>query len=64
MHSYRKTRNQSEKRRRDAFNKLLFELTGIVADGDRKMDKSHVLKQAIAFLRRTQKGTNIILFSS
>uniref|UniRef100_A0A914V4J7 BHLH domain-containing protein n=1 Tax=Plectus sambesii TaxID=2011161 RepID=A0A914V4J7_9BILA len=47
----RKSRNQSEKRRRDAFNKLIAELTGIVGDGEKKLDKSNVLKQAIMYLR-------------
>uniref|UniRef100_F1KWJ5 Neuronal PAS domain-containing protein 2 n=1 Tax=Ascaris suum TaxID=6253 RepID=F1KWJ5_ASCSU len=50
----RKTRNESEKRRRDAFNKLIGELTTLVADGDRKMDKSNVLKCAITFLKQRQ----------
>ncbi|VDM37544.1 unnamed protein product [Toxocara canis] len=51
----RKTRNESEKRRRDAFNRLIGELTSLVAaDGDRKMDKSNVLKCAINFLKQKQ----------
>uniref|UniRef100_A0A0R3RMH4 BHLH domain-containing protein n=1 Tax=Elaeophora elaphi TaxID=1147741 RepID=A0A0R3RMH4_9BILA len=48
----RKTRNESEKRRRDTFNRLIAELTLLVAKGDRKMDKSSVLKCAINFLKK------------
>lgn len=50
----RKSRNESEKRRRDAFNRLINELTILVANGDRKMDKSNVLKCAISFLKDRQ----------
>ncbi|VDK82989.1 unnamed protein product, partial [Onchocerca ochengi] len=49
--SKRKIRNESEKRRRDTFNRLIDELTLLVAKGDRKMDKSSVLKCAINFLK-------------
>ncbi|VIO92368.1 helix-loop-helix DNA-binding domain containing protein [Brugia malayi] len=48
----RKTRNESEKRRRDTFNQLIGELTLLVAKDDRKMDKSSVLKCAINFLKQ------------
>ncbi|VDO53709.1 unnamed protein product, partial [Brugia timori] len=47
-----KTRNESEKRRRDTFNQLIGELTLLVAKDDRKMDKSSVLKCAINFLKQ------------
>ncbi|CAG9532494.1 unnamed protein product [Cercopithifilaria johnstoni] len=50
--SKRKTRNESEKRRRDTFNRLIGELTLLVTKGDRKMDKSSVLKCAINFLKQ------------
>ncbi|KAM3722788.1 Circadian locomoter output cycles protein kaput [Dirofilaria immitis] len=50
--SKRKIRNESEKRRRDTFNRLIDELTLLVAKGDRKMNKSSVLKCAINFLKQ------------
>ncbi|VDK35292.1 unnamed protein product [Gongylonema pulchrum] len=53
--SKRKTRNESEKRRRDAFNRLIGELTGLVAGDERRMDKSTVLKCAIDFLKQRNR---------
>ncbi|XP_065582969.1 circadian locomoter output cycles protein kaput-like isoform X2 [Artemia franciscana] len=47
----RKSRNLSEKKRRDQFNILIGELCTMVCSGKRKMDKSTVLKTAIAFIR-------------
>ncbi|XP_068900883.1 circadian locomoter output cycles protein kaput [Tenebrio molitor] len=49
--SKRKSRNLSEKKRRDQFNLLVNELSSMVATGSRKMDKSTVLKSTIAFLK-------------
>ncbi|KAJ3661226.1 hypothetical protein Zmor_005632 [Zophobas morio] len=49
--SKRKSRNLSEKKRRDQFNMLINELSSMVATGSRKMDKSTVLKSTIAFLK-------------
>lgn len=51
----RKSRNLSEKKRRDQFNLLISELSTMVASSNRKMDKSTVLKATIAFLKN-QKG--------
>ena len=51
----RKSRNQSEKKRRDQFNVLISEL-GTMVSGDaashRKMDKTTVLLATIAFLKQ------------
>ncbi|XP_065162464.1 circadian locomoter output cycles protein kaput isoform X2 [Atheta coriaria] len=49
--SKRKSRNLSEKKRRDQFNLLVNELSVMVSTGSRKMDKSTVLKATIAFLK-------------
>ncbi|CAG0878565.1 unnamed protein product [Darwinula stevensoni] len=46
----RKSRNMSEKKRRDQFNILIHELSFMVSS-NRKLDKSSVLKAAITFLR-------------
>lgn len=51
MFEHRKSRNLSEKKRRDQFNMLINELSSMVATGSRKMDKSTVLKSTIAFLK-------------
>lgn len=48
--SCRKSRNLSEKKRRDQFNLLVNELSSMVSINNRKMDKSTVLKSTIAFL--------------
>ncbi|XP_068234355.1 circadian locomoter output cycles protein kaput-like [Palaemon carinicauda] len=53
----RKSRNLSEKKRRDQFNLLINELSSMVASNNRKMDKSTVLKATIAFLKN-QKACN------
>lgn len=47
----RKSRNLSEKKRRDQFNMLINELSSMVSTNSRKMDKSTVLKSTIAFLK-------------
>lgn len=56
----RKSRNQSEKKRRDQFNVLVSELSSMVSsDGganNRKMDKTTVLLETIAMLK--QHGEN------
>ncbi|KAL1518370.1 hypothetical protein ABEB36_002003 [Hypothenemus hampei] len=49
--SKRKSRNLSEKKRRDQFNLLVNELSSMVSTSGRKMDKSTVLKCTIAFLK-------------
>lgn len=47
----RKSRNLSEKKRRDQFNLLVNELSAMVSLTSRKMDKSTVLKSTIAVLK-------------
>ncbi|XP_076650240.1 circadian locomoter output cycles kaput protein Clock [Halictus rubicundus] len=47
----RKSRNLSEKKRRDQFNMLVNELGSMVGSNTRKMDKSTVLKSTILFLK-------------
>ncbi|XP_011298650.1 circadian locomoter output cycles protein kaput isoform X2 [Fopius arisanus] len=47
----RKSRNLSEKKRRDQFNMLVNELGNMVSTNTRKMDKSTVLKSTILFLK-------------
>ncbi|XP_076182139.1 circadian locomoter output cycles kaput protein Clock isoform X2 [Ptiloglossa arizonensis] len=47
----RKSRNLSEKKRRDQFNMLVNELGSMVGSNARKMDKSTVLKSTILFLK-------------
>lgn len=47
----RKSRNLSEKKRRDQFNLLINELNSMVSTNSRKMDKSTVLKSTISFLK-------------
>lgn len=47
----RKSRNLSEKKRRDQFNMLVNELSTMVSTNTRKMDKSTVLKSTISFLK-------------
>ncbi|KAH9514013.1 hypothetical protein Btru_031965 [Bulinus truncatus] len=51
----RKTRNLSEKKRRDQFNVLVNELCSMVVSNSKKMDKSSVLKSAIQFLKNHQE---------
>lgn len=55
--SKRKSRNLSEKKRRDQFNLLVNELSTMVATSGRKMDKSTVLKSTIAFLKNYNEVT-------
>ncbi|XP_070554699.1 circadian locomoter output cycles protein kaput-like [Ptychodera flava] len=53
----RKSRNASEKKRRDQFNILISELCAMVSTKSRKMDKSSVLKATISFLRQHNEIT-------
>lgn len=53
----RKSRNLSEKKRRDQFNILINELCSMVCTGKRKMDKSTILKSAISFIRNHNQAT-------
>ncbi|KAJ9600067.1 hypothetical protein L9F63_009636, partial [Diploptera punctata] len=53
----RKSRNLSEKKRRDQFNMLINELSSMVSTNSRKMDKSTVLKSTISFLKNHNATT-------
>ncbi|CAG4929527.1 unnamed protein product [Parnassius apollo] len=54
----RRTRNLSEKKRRDTFNMLVNELCSMVSsNNNRKMDKSTVLKATISFLKNHNEIT-------
>ncbi|CAK1554108.1 unnamed protein product [Leptosia nina] len=53
----RRTRNLSEKKRRDQFNMLVNELGAMVSSTNRKMDKSTVLKSTISFLKNHNEIT-------
>ncbi|XP_068082087.1 circadian locomoter output cycles protein kaput [Anabrus simplex] len=53
----RKSRNLSEKKRRDQFNMLINELSSMVSTNSRKMDKSTVLKSTISFLKNHNEIT-------
>ncbi|XP_059045662.1 circadian locomoter output cycles protein kaput [Achroia grisella] len=55
--SKRRTRNLSEKKRRDQFNMLVNELSTMVSTNNKKMDKSTVLKATISFLRNHNEIT-------
>lgn len=57
----RKSRNLSEKKRRDQFNLLVNELSAMVSLTSRKMDKSTVLKSTIAVLKN--HNGNVIEFN-
>lgn len=57
-YSLRKSRNLSEKKRRDQFNGLVNELSAMVSSANRKMDKSTVLKSTISFLKNYNGITN------
>ena len=64
----RKSRNMSEKKRRDQFNLLLTELGSMVTQNNRKMDKTTVLKTTISYLRqhnemsqRSQVGLHLFI---
>lgn len=52
----RKSRNLSEKKRRDRFNNLINELNRMLSITNRKMDKSTVLRTTINYLKK-QKGS-------
>lgn len=54
----RKSRNLSEKKRRDQFNILINELNSMVSSANRKLDKSTVLKATISFLRQHNGESN------
>lgn len=58
----RKSRNLSEKKRRDQFNLLVNELSTMVSSNSRKMDKSTVLKSTIAFLKNHNGNETSELF--
>lgn len=49
--SKRKSRNLSEKKRRDQFNSLINELNRMLSTTNRKMDKSTVLRSTINYLK-------------
>ncbi|XP_050443431.1 circadian locomoter output cycles protein kaput-like [Adelges cooleyi] len=49
--SKRKSRNLSEKKRRDQFNSLINELNCMLSTNNRKMDKSTVLRTTINYLK-------------
>lgn len=51
INTFRRTRNLSEKKRRDQFNMLVNELGSMVSTNNRKMDKSTILKSTISFLK-------------
>ncbi|CAH1647756.1 unnamed protein product [Spodoptera littoralis] len=53
----KRTRNLSEKKRRDQFNMLVNELSAMVSTNNRKMDKSTVLKSTISFLKNHNEIT-------
>ncbi|CAH1101059.1 unnamed protein product [Psylliodes chrysocephalus] len=53
----RKSRNLSEKKRRDQFNMLVNELSSMITTSGRKMDKSTVLKSTISFLKNHNEIT-------
>lgn len=58
---FRRSRNLSEKKRRDQFNMLINELSSMVSTNNRKMDKSTVLKSTIAFLESHNGKETFIL---
>ena len=53
----RKTRNASEKKRRDQFNILVTELGTMVSPSNRKMDKTTVLRTTINFLKQHNESS-------
>ena len=53
----RKSRNLSEKKRRDQFNILVTELGTMVSPNNRKMDKTTVLKTTISFLQQHNQSS-------
>ncbi|XP_037820493.1 circadian locomoter output cycles protein kaput isoform X2 [Lucilia sericata] len=54
----RRSRNLSEKKRRDQFNSLVNDLSALISTSSRKMDKSTVLKSTIAFLKHHNEATD------
>ncbi|XP_037944837.1 circadian locomoter output cycles protein kaput-like [Teleopsis dalmanni] len=54
----KKSRNLSEKKRRDQFNSLVNDLSALISTTNRKMDKSTVLKSTIAFLKHHNEATD------
>uniref|UniRef100_A0A1B0B5H4 Circadian locomoter output cycles protein kaput n=1 Tax=Glossina palpalis gambiensis TaxID=67801 RepID=A0A1B0B5H4_9MUSC len=54
----RRSRNLSEKKRRDQFNSLVNDLSALISTSNRKMDKSTVLKSTIAFLKHHNEATD------
>jgi hypothetical protein len=61
--SLRKSRNLSEKKRRDQFNMLINELSSMVTSAPRKMDKSTVLKSTISYIKN-HNGKNMRVVTS
>lgn len=61
---FRKSRNLSEKKRRDQFNMLVNELGSMVSANTRKMDKSTVLKSTILFLKNHNGTYNAFIITS
>ena len=59
MNFYRKSRNLSEKKRRDQFNTLISELNSVVSTNGKKMDKSTILKEAMNTLKIYSGTPNI-----
>lgn len=59
---FRKSRNLSEKKRRDQFNMLVNELGSMISANTRKMDKSTVLKSTILFLKNHNGRHKIFTF--
>ena len=55
----RKSRNLSEKKRRDQFNVLVTELGTMVSPNNRKMDKTTVLRTTISFLRQHHENSAV-----
>ncbi|XP_052746476.1 circadian locomoter output cycles protein kaput isoform X3 [Bicyclus anynana] len=53
----RRTRNLSEKKRRDQFNTLVHELGAMISSNNRKMDKSTILRTTIYFLKNHNEIT-------
>ncbi|XP_075161247.1 circadian locomoter output cycles kaput protein Clock isoform X2 [Haematobia irritans] len=54
----RRSRNLSEKKRRDQFNSLVNDLSALITTSNRKMDKSTVLKSTINFLKHHNEATD------
>lgn len=63
LHYFSKSRNLSEKKRRDQFNMLINELSSMVCPSSRKMDKSSILRATIAFLKNHSGKLNFALYN-